>query len=116
MSPNPKLLAGAALLAFGAVACGGGGDTKTPPADTGSNVVNATDALKFSPASITVGAGNAVEFRNTGSILHSVTLKDGTFDKDLKADGTVTFTAPPAGTVQYTCKYHAGMAGSITVK
>lgn len=86
---------------------------------TAATTVDATDALVFVPAKSTVSVGQVIEFKNTGSVEHTVTfsgaescLSDATLDPGATWD--VEFTSP--GTVNYICTIHApNMAGVITV-
>ena len=86
---------------------------------TAAVTVDATDNLVFVPADDTVGVGQVVEFKNTGSVEHTVTfsgslacLSDDTLDPGATWD--VEFNNP--GKVNYICTIHApNMAGVITV-
>ena len=69
----------------------------------------------FSPRSVTVARGGTVTTSNDGRIDHDWV---GPFwDSDNMAPGdTFTVTFPSAGTFDYVCTYHGGMAGSVTVR
>jgi plastocyanin len=81
--------------------------------------VNATDDLVFVPAKSSAQVGQVVEFKNTGSVEHTVNfsganacLSDDTLDPGATWD--VVFNSP--GTYDYICTIHApNMAGTITV-
>jgi len=82
--------------------------------------IAATNNLVFVPASSSTQVGDVVEFKNTGSILHTVTFQDKDdqclTDSALDPGATweVKFTAP--GTYHYLCTIHApNMKGKITV-
>lgn len=82
--------------------------------------INATDDLVFDPASSTATVGQVVEFKNTGSVMHTVTFQDNNdgclSDAALNPGSTwdVKFTA--AGTYNFLCTIHApNMKGEITV-
>jgi plastocyanin len=82
--------------------------------------INATDDLVFDPASSTATVGEVVEFKNTGSVMHTVTFQDANdgclTDSALNPGSTwdVKFTA--AGTYNFLCTIHApNMKGEITV-
>ncbi len=72
----------------------------------------------FTPESLTVGAGDEVEWRNTGGRPHTVTDRGGTFDTgpiQPNAKGRVTFTTP--GEYYFFCRINPGsMNGRITVR
>lgn len=71
----------------------------------------------FTPADVTISAGQSITWTNTGSQAHSATADNGsTFDTGLVPPGeskTVTFTTP--GTYTYHCTPHPWMKASITV-
>lgn len=73
----------------------------------------------FSPPSVTVQAGDTVVWTNGGSIPHTVTADDGSFDSGTLSPGrTYLHTFPRAGTFSYHCAFHGaaggvGMAGTI---
>jgi plastocyanin len=119
----------AALLLLG---CGSGSPAgpSSPAACAGSaavtglgsvaNTIDATDNLVFVPASTSTSVGDVVEFKNTGTVTHTVTFQaanDGCLsDAALNPGSTweVKFTAP--GTYDYICTIHApNMKGEITV-
>jgi plastocyanin len=123
-----------ACVAIGLFACGngqpGGGSSGPPAACNGSAAVSslgiatmtvqATDNLVFDPASSTAAVGDVVEFKNTGSVVHTVTFEDnndGCLTDNTLAPGAtwqVKFTQP--GTYHYLCTIHApNMAGVIKV-
>ena len=129
-------LAGAiAVLAAAGIACSSsdnGGTVNTPPPSQSGSAspaacttpspeqpvtVNATDNLKFEPATITVKACQLVIWKVTGIAPHTVTAKSGaTFDSgNLAQGGTFTQGFPTAGTIRYYCRIHTTMTGTITV-
>ena len=92
--------------------------TPTPlPADA---TVDVLDNF-FDPAAITVTLGAAsgtavVRWQNLGQDDHNVVSDDGVFDSDNVAPGEqFTFAFTTTGTYSYTCTYHAGMNGRVTV-
>ena len=111
-----------AVALFGA-ACGGGDDTVEPddaaaPAE-GSSAIEVTAAnFAFAPASVPVEAGAEIEltFTNDDDAQHSFTAED--LGVDLVVDGgssdSATFTAPDSGSVEFVCKFHEPMKGTIT--
>lgn len=121
-----------AIGMMGVVGCGSG---NTGPANPGAVcdgtaavsglgtpavTINATDDKVFSPASSTATVGSVVEFKNTGSLMHTVTFQDNTdgclTDSSLNPGSTweVRFTA--AGTYNFLCAIHApNMKGEITI-
>lgn len=105
-----------------------GGDDSSGPGDNGAftGTIHILDN-RFSPASVTISAGDSVTWRWEGNNFHTVT--QGTnpttpppdqklFDSGLKDSGTFGFRFNDPGTVQYYCDPHRtmGMTGTITVK
>jgi plastocyanin len=123
-------------VAIGVIACGngqpGGGTSSAPAACNGSaavsslgtatpaDTIQATDNLVFVPDSLPAAAGDVIEFKNTGSVVHTVTFQDNNdaclTDSTLAPGATwqVKFTKP--GTYNYLCTIHApNMKGVIKV-
>lgn len=121
-----------AAMALLLAACGGGDDGPVALSFEGS------DTFQFTPSSASVSAGDEVEvtLTNAGALEHSWVLVSGDADAATvtEADainnastgtvaggetGSVTFTAPDAGTYQFVCTVPghaaAGMVGTFTV-
>lgn len=79
--------------------------------------INETDQMKFEPAAASAKVGDVVEWTNTGSLVHNVNfdaysaLSSGSMSQG--DTWQVKFTQ--AGTYKYTCTFHSGMDGTITV-
>jgi len=71
----------------------------------------------FSPQSITVPAGSAIEWRNDGVLPHTSTANGGSWDSGLVLKGK-TFSQPfaAAGTFTYNCAVHPEMVGTVVVE
>ncbi len=70
----------------------------------------------FAPASTTVTAGSTVRWANNGSVLHTVTAGDGSFDSGFVEPGeTYARQFPTPGTFGYVCVIHPGMNGTVLV-
>ena len=72
--------------------------------------------FSFSPATVTVEAGDTVTWHNAGPSPHSATADDGSFDTGILSkgeSGSHTFTR--AGTFTYYCGPHPSMKGTIRV-
>jgi plastocyanin len=96
---------------------GGGGGEKESGGGAGGGAVS-MQGIKFNPASITVSAGDTVTWTNNDSVGHDVT-GDGFKSGDpggLQNGDTFKHTFPKAGTFDYVCTVHPGMAGSVKVK
>ena len=73
----------------------------------------------FSPADLSVAAGQTVTVVNNDSTTHTLTATTGkAFDTgDLAPGKTATFTAPTTpGTYSYICTIHQFMHGTLTVR
>ena len=71
----------------------------------------------FSPATVTITAGDTITWTNTDPVVHTATSSSGAFDSGDIAQGesfSVTFTTP--GTYDYFCTPHPTMTGQIVVK
>jgi LPXTG-motif cell wall-anchored protein len=76
---------------------------------------NSQSSFRFSPSSITVGAGDTVTWTNNGAEPHDVTgdgLSSGTLNPGQGYSNT--FSSP--GTFNYICTIHPFMKGSVTVQ
>jgi plastocyanin len=122
-------------VAIAVIACGNGnpnpsgtgpgggtcpGSAKASGLGTVAMTIAATDALIFDPATSTAQTGQVVEFKNTGTIAHTVTFLDSNdsclTDDTLNPGATwdVMFKTP--GTYHYLCTIHApNMKGQITL-
>ncbi|SMY07923.1 cupredoxin domain-containing protein [Flavimaricola marinus] len=70
----------------------------------------------FSPASITIAAGDTVVFTNADNAPHTATADSGAFDTGrLGRDASAQLTFSNPGTYTYFCNFHRNMKGSITV-
>jgi len=120
-------LAAAVLAVAG---CGGEGSdgASTPgaqstpststPAAAGDAVEIGMKGLQFVPKDATVKVGATVTWKNNEDIPHNVVAEQGAdFQSDtFGRDGTFEFKAEEAGTVNYVCTIHPGMAGTLTVE
>lgn len=71
---------------------------------------------KFTPATLTIHAGDTVVWTNNGPSEHSATANNGSFNTGLLAKGASashTFTTP--GTYTYVCIIHPFMHGTVVV-
>lgn len=73
-------------------------------------------SMKFTPADITIKAGDSITWVNEDRPRHSVTDLNGAFDTGLLANGeSAMLTFDSAGQFGYRCKPHGNMRGTITV-
>jgi plastocyanin len=100
-------------------AVGGYGDGSAAADTSGRQELHAAGGA-WSPGDLTVEAGTPVVLTvsNDDQALHNFTLQPADVSQDLASGeaSTVRFTAPPAGTYQFYCKYHQDrMVGTLTV-
>lgn len=117
---------GTALALLAPPACGDGGATLTTPPPDGPQpvpsgtahaaVVRESDELEFAPATSSIHAGDVVEWRNSGTSPHNVTFDGYVQSSPMQGGESFRLRFPRAGTYAYVCTFHAGMAGTITVR
>jgi plastocyanin len=101
-------------------ACGGSSSTTSPAPGPFKGTIQVSSNF-YSPASVTIAAGDSVTWVWTGSS-HSVTegIPGGgahAFDSGVKSSGKFGHRFNAAGTVHYFCTIHgSAMTGVITVK
>src|SRR3990167_355011 len=72
--------------------------------------------FSFSPATLTIKAGETVTWTNQDSAGHSATADDTTFDTGVLNQGqSGSFTFSKAGAFTYYCSVHPSMQGKIIV-
>lgn len=109
-----------AVLVVGVLAGACGGDD-APDASAGGDeggAVTLTAAdFAFSPADISAGAGDTIEFTNEDDTEHSFTSEEAGLDEDAEAGGSVSISLADVepGSYDYVCKYHPEMTGSLEV-
>ncbi|MFL6352020.1 MAG: cupredoxin family copper-binding protein [Bryobacteraceae bacterium] len=116
------LLTGSSLL----VACLGAPPSATKSDSQRSKVAHGTakvktvviDKFKYLPDSLTVNAGETVEWKNTDIVPHTSTAADGrAFDSGSIAKGASwRFTVVKKGTYDYGCTLHPNMTAKLIVQ
>lgn len=86
--------------------------TGAPAGTTGIAITG----LAFGPATITIKAGDTVEWTNNDFVDHTATDAHGAWDIDLPAGKSGSFTFETPGTFPYICKVHPNMTGTIDVQ
>lgn len=75
------------------------------------------EGVQFSPAALTVRAGDAVTWINRDPFPHTATSDGGRFDSHAIEPGqSWTFTPRKAGVISYGCTYHPTMKGTLRVQ
>ena len=74
-------------------------------------------SMRFSPVTLTIKAGDSVDFENRGPMEHTATAKDKSWDTgNLRKGKSATITFPNKGTFKYDCRWHSAMQGTIIVE
>jgi len=73
------------------------------------------DKMAFGPAPARVRAGDVVVWVNKDLFRHTATARDKSFDVDLPPGKSVRMVVKKVGPVSYSCRFHPGMTGKMTV-
>ena len=71
--------------------------------------------LAFAPAQITARVGDTIEWVNEDFVAHTATARDGQWDVQLPPHATGRTLVKRSGRIDYYCRYHPNMKGTITV-
>ena len=88
----------------------------------GKTVVVVIRGFEFEPATVTVRAGETVEWKNEDIVPHTATADAEVAHKPIFDSGTIhtdaTWRYAPRkkGTYNYTCTYHPNMTGKLIVQ
>lgn len=86
-------------------------------AATAGQTVTVTIAdMAFSPAEITISAGDTIQWRNDDFLDHTATESSGAWEVDLKTGASAERAFPDPGEVKYYCRFHPNMTGTIRVQ
>jgi plastocyanin len=72
--------------------------------------------LVFEPAQVTAHVGDSIEWVNEDFIAHTATARNKDWDVNTPANGSGRVTLQHAGKVEYYCRFHPNMVGSISVE
>jgi len=111
----PLLIAALTLAACGGDDDGGGGASAEACPDGAVEI--AMRDIKFVPEDATAKVGQEICWPNEDPIDHNAVAESGAdFESELYGQGeSFTATVEQAGTVEYVCTIHPGMAGTIDV-
>ena len=73
-------------------------------------------SLAFTPAQVTAHVGDTIEWTNADFIAHTATAKNHDWDMQLPPNKTARFALKKAGTVDYFCRFHPNMTGTVTIE
>ncbi|MBO6902191.1 MAG: cupredoxin family copper-binding protein [Rhizobiaceae bacterium] len=72
--------------------------------------------MKFTPASLSVAAGDSITFTNMDAAPHTATAEGGGFDTGRLNKGESATVTVAAGEHAYKCVFHPSMRGSVTAE
>lgn len=121
-----KLMIVMVMVAVLGAACGGddgeatdGGGTGGGDTGGGGGSVTLTAAdFAFQPESLTVAAGDTIEYTNEDDAEHNISAEEADLDEDVEAGSstTVDLADVDPGTYDFICKYHPdSMKGTLEV-
>ena len=108
---------GVAALAILIVAAAGRPSSATAAQQKASETAVKIDNFTFSPAALTIHAGETVRWTNHDDLPHNVVSEDKSFkSKTLDTDENFSFTFSKPGTYTYYCSIHPRMTGKVVVQ
>jgi plastocyanin len=72
--------------------------------------------LVFGPAQVTAHVGDSIEWVNEDFIAHTATARNKDWDINIPANHSDRVTVQHAGKIEYYCRFHPNMIGTITVE
>ena len=92
-------------------------DTSASPAPSASpDAVIKIQGFAFHPPTVTIHAGQTIQFINKDDDPHTISANDGSFESGgLETNETFSHTFDTAGTYQYVCSLHPYMKGVVVV-
>ncbi len=73
------------------------------------------EKMKFGPVPEELHPGDTIIWQNNDIFRHSATARDKSFDVDLPAKTEVRMEVGEAGSIEFFCKFHPGMTGTLVV-
>ena len=73
------------------------------------------DKMKFGPLPAELHPGDTIIWQNNDIFRHSATARDKSFDVNLPSKTEVRMAVGAAGTVEFFCKFHPGMKGTLVI-
>ncbi len=73
------------------------------------------DEMKFGLAPAELHVGDTIIWQNKDIFRHSATARDKSFDVDLPSRTEVRMVVGTTGTVEFFCKFHPGMKGTLVI-
>jgi len=73
------------------------------------------EKLAFAPPQVSAHVGDTIEWVNADFVAHTATARNGAWDVMIPANATKSVVLKADGTVDYYCKLHPNMTGSVSV-
>ena len=71
--------------------------------------------IAYAPAQVSTHVGDTIEWTNDDIVAHTATARNGAWDVMIEPKGNGSITLKSPGTIEYYCRLHPNMVGSITV-
>ena len=71
--------------------------------------------VAYAPAQVSAHVGDTVEWTNDDIVAHTATARDGAWDVMIEPKGKANITLKSPGMIEYYCRLHPNMVGSIMV-
>jgi plastocyanin len=71
--------------------------------------------VAYAPAQVSAHVGDTIEWTNDDIVAHTATARNGAWDVMIEPKGKDSITLKSPGTIEYYCRLHPNMVGSITV-
>jgi len=71
--------------------------------------------IAYAPAQASAHVGDTVDWVNSDIVAHTATARNGAWDVMVGSNSKGSVTLKSAGTIEYYCRLHPNMVGSITV-
>ncbi len=84
--------------------------------DAGAAVIQIKMAnVAYAPAQVSAHVGDTIEWTNDDIVAHTATARNGAWDFMIQPKGKATVVLKSTGTIEYYCRLHPNMVGSIMV-
>src|SRR5690242_12886871 len=71
--------------------------------------------VAYAPAQVAAHVGDTIEWVNNDIVAHTATARNGAWDVMINPNAKASVMLKSSGTIDYYCKLHPNMVGSITV-
>jgi plastocyanin len=71
--------------------------------------------VAYAPAQVSAHVGDTVEWTNKDIVAHTATARNGAWDVMVVPNAKGSVVLKSVGTIEYYCRLHPNMVGSITV-